>query len=147
MPPPDSQSLIQLAGTLAVPSISLLGSAVVASLSYFLGRKKQIEEDQRKVKVEVYEGFYRALTSAAISRGNQPADISEAFNRMLFTGSDDVVQCAVTWWTEVTAANNKADLTSAKIKTLLDTMRKDLGISRRPILKNSPFIGIGPKPQ
>ena len=73
---------------------------------------------------------------------NQKA-LSEFYNRLLFTGSDRVVQTAIAWWTEVSSQGNKGELNSPTLKRLIDGMRYDLGISRRSILKESTFVVIG----
>jgi hypothetical protein len=143
MPTSAFQSWAQI----IVAALSLLGAVSVASLSYYFSSKKQIAEEQRKVKVEVYEGFYRSILDVARDPTiDNQKQFFLVYDRLLFVGSDNVVEKSIAWLTEIRTQGNKGDVNSPKLRDLLDTMRRDLGISKRPVLSQSGFVPITSKP-
>lgn len=68
---------------------------------------------------------------------------SEFYNRLLFTGSDDVIRKAIAWKQEIDSEGGTGALNAPSLKSLLDAMRKDLGISKAPVLENSTFTPVG----
>lgn len=127
------------------PFITVLGSVIVLALSFYFNRKKQIEDDQRKLKSQVYEAFYDAIIEMGrdSSLSANKKAFSKSYNKLLFTGSDEVVASIIAWKSESDHKEGKAEFNSPLLKRAIDKMRKDLGLSRKPTIQESNFVPIG----
>lgn len=143
----ETIKLISILIPVVVAGITILGSVIAASLSFYFSRKRQLEDEQRIKKAEVYAAFYDAMINLGCSPSNPDTikAFSKAYNKLLFTGSDEVIAAIISWKAEADAKGGKSEFNAPLLKKALDIMRKDLKISKNQIIQGSTFMPLGYK--
>jgi len=101
-----------------VAGLTILGSVIAASMSFYFSRKRQIEDEQRNMKAEVYSAFYDAMIDLGCNPSN-PGSIkafSKTYNKLLFTGSDEVIAAIISWKAETDAKGGRSEFNSPLLK-------------------------------
>ena len=131
-------------GTVIVALLSLASSIIGAYISYTLTSKKEIGDENRKLRKEAYEALYFAIVNQA--RENTPQNkkaFADAYNRMLFVAADKVLEPTIDWKTEIDKAGGVSKLDSSFIRLMLDAMRKDIKLSGGKTITKKGFIPLG----
>jgi hypothetical protein len=120
--------------SLAVPLLGLVGSTVVAVLTYWFAKLRDIETERRKEKLTYYKAFIESFSG--IVDGDATPDghlaFSRATNNLLLFAPQKVLSALNEFRSEI-AVSNAAARTSEKhdalLAQLLLAIRHDVGVN------------------
>ncbi len=127
-------------------------------LTYYFTKSKEIEAEQRKLKLKYYENFIKALSDVAIDNHDDDAQrrLSEGFNSLIVIASPKVVQRLMEFHDFIRPSNTELPRESKEwlykhdefLRILVKEIRKDIyGIENgvEKALIHLHLIGQNPK--
>jgi len=136
--------------TIIIAGISLLGSIIIASLSYYFTKKQQISKEWREAKINHYKVLISSLSDLAIDDlDKEEANIrfADAVNTIALIAPQNVITALMNFHDEVKLSNqNKSQENHDKLLIeLLLAIRKDIKISKRDNPDTFNFHLVGSK--
>lgn len=137
---------------LVISLISLAGSIIVASLTYFFSKKEEIRKEWRKDKIVHYKKLLSAISDLAIDGQNiDDANLrfAESVNTIGLVAPQNVVTALMNFHDEIKFSNQNKSLEKHDqlLIELLLAIRKDIKIQSKDNTETFKFHLIGTKPK
>jgi len=132
--------------------ISAATSIVIASLSYFLSKKREVEAEWRKQKLTQYRELLSSLSDCAIDGINHDEAqrrFSQAFNTIALVAPQRVIQVLLAFHDEIAFSNPNPSKGrhDQLLKELVLAIRQDMKLSPADEPDNFQFRLIGRAPK
>jgi hypothetical protein len=132
--------------------ISAATSIVIASLSYFFSKKREVEGEWRKQKLTQYRELLSSLSDCAIDGiNNDEAQrrFSQAFNTIALVAPQTVIRVLLAFHDEIAFSNPNPskERHDQLLKELVLAIRQDMKLSPADDAENFQFRLIGRAPK
>ncbi|MFZ5867664.1 MAG: hypothetical protein ACOYXY_17400 [Thermodesulfobacteriota bacterium] len=135
-----------------VAIIMVSGSVLVAALTFYLTKRRELADQWRNEKLNHYKALFSALSDLAVD-GTDKEDAQKRFataaNTIALAAPQDVINALMAFHAEVTFSNpdKSPERHDKLLKELLLAVRKDIGLAKGDDEESFNFHLIGSAPK